>query len=321
MTDDYVYWVKQNPRGCKNCDQLWRTDLADGSVASALPSRKGRISRLVTRGSLVGITEIYKTKSKYQSRVRIINEDGSSRVLASAVYRPSQSRRCGSIVGAGALAASGELAWQRVAVPKSKFTCRELPDRVLWSAFAGGLDGTTRQLVKQREQSSILLYFHEALDQVKPILGFDGVRLLTSDQTATDVRTGRTFRYRLEGGSTNNEDGELGPAGQVAAFFYLDALDKRVPFLFTTPMSVAPAVDLSVDGYETTALKFCGESIVQLTFNEAQGEIGVLRRDLEGTITSTKLLKLGPGQARPSFICNQARSVIFTAGKAFLLEL
>lgn len=310
MTDNYVYWIKQYPPGCKNCDQLWRTDLADGSSTPALKARKGRISRIVSTGSLVGITEIVKTKSKYRSRVRIVNEGGRSRVLASAVYWPERSRNCGSIVGAGALSPMGELAWQRIDVPRSRYKCRELPDRSLWSAFAGGLDRSTRQLVKQRKRESILLYFHEALDQIRPIIGFDGVHLLTAALTVTDVRSGETFKYRIDDDSSSSQYGMLGPAGQVAASFYSDTIDTPVWLLFTSPMSSTPAIDLRVDGYEASSLRFCGDTLVQLVLKKDQGEAEVLRRNLAGSITSSKSFKLGAGTVSPSLQCNASRGVI-----------
>lgn len=314
MSDRYLYWVHTRPPGCSGCDQLWRTRLSDGARSPALPARKGSILKLTARGSWAAITEISKSPRRYLSRVRLVNEAGSVRQLAKATYRIDALRHCGSMVGAGELSAAGELAWQMIEVPRAWRNCKELPDNVRWSAFAGSFKTAGRQILRPRKQQSILLFHSEALQQIRPILGFDGARLLTRPDSEAinvlDVSTGKMLSYSLKSNADNSSTGDLGPSGQVVTAFISHASgDRFIPVLFPRPMSLARPINLTVDGAEVLATRFCGSSLIQIAENK--DSITVLRRDFAGTIQHSTTFAPAADWDISWFDCNGSTGALY----------
>lgn len=312
MTDHYVYWIKEHPRGCLRCNQLWRTSIEDGSASAVLPARNGRIVRLTAKDSQVAITEARRLKSRYSSQVRVIDEAGAVRLIASAIYHPQKTTRCGSMVGAGAFSLTGELAWQRIDVPHVDYRCSQMPMYARWSAYATDTAGHERQLVPPRKQMTDLTFYNEALTDSRPIYGFDGRHLLVVPSagtlTALDSVTHGKVSYTLASSDNNSQSGDLGPGGEAATFFFSVQLDQWAPILYPAPMSATPAVDLHVDGTETSDLRFCGTALMQVTINK--GDTAVLRRDASGALQASKHFKLAKRAAMPQLVCSRSQAVM-----------
>jgi hypothetical protein len=324
MTDHYVYWVKEHPKGCARCNQLWRTSIEDGSAAAVLPARAGRIIKLTAKDSQVAITETRKLKSRYSSQVRVIDEAGGVRMVASAIFHPRKSTRCGSMVGAGAFSLSGELAWQRIDVPHVEYRCEYMPMYSRWSAYATDTAGHERQLMPPRKQMTDLTFYYEALSDSRPIYGFDGRHLLVTPSAGTltelDSVTHGKVSYTLPTSVDNSQHGDLGPGGEAATFFFSVELDQWAPILFPGPMSAMPAVDLHVDGTETTDLRFCGNALLQVTNNK--GDVSVIRRDSTGIFQASKKFKLARRASTPQLVCSRTQGVMLydeegSAGRIF----
>jgi hypothetical protein len=312
VNDAGAFWVKTNPKGCTNCDQLWKMDLRDGSTHPVVPAFPGTITDLTAAGDFVAFTQTVKSKKSYATAVWLSKDQQVVSTVARGQYNRGRKRNCGTLVGAGALSPEGELAWQRIDVPRAEGICEWLASRVQWSAFATRLHGADRVLIQPRKSESELLSYDEGLETVRPIRGFNGTQLLTAPDgrplVLNDLSTGAVTNYLPPGFEDYGGTGELSPRGEVMTTFTTSGSKGWTTALFANPSDGKTYTDLSVVGQAGGDAKFCGGKLFQLV--QYSRSISVLERDGAGNITSSKTFQIGKKLSTAQLQCNSKMGLV-----------